>query len=136
MGRKSKGNVMDMVTIGITILAMSMVVMAYLECTGLMLKKLEISQLSRQYILRMETEGYLNELNKQNLLQELQALGVQSIDLSGTTLQPVSYGETILLKIKGTIGVRTIGEGEEMWNGGFWEGSGAVEEIRMSTAKN
>ncbi len=136
MGRKSKGNVMDMVTIGITILAMSMVVMAYLECTGLMLKKLEISQLSRQYILRMETEGYLNEQNKLNLLQELQALGVQNIDLSGTTLQPVSYGETILLKIKGTIGVRTIGEGEEMWNGGFLEGSTAVEEIRMSTAKN
>lgn len=136
MGRKSKANVMDMVTIGITILAMSIVVTAYLECTNLMLKKLEISQLSRQYILKMETEGYLNESSKQSLLQELQALGVQNIDLSGTTLQPVSYGETILLKIKGTVSVRTIGEGEEMWNGGFLEGSTSVEETRMSTAKN
>ena len=127
---------MDMVTIGITILAMSIVVTAYLECTGLMLKKLEISQLSRQYILKMETEGYLNESNKQSLLQELHALGVQNIDLSGTTLQPVSYGETILLKIKGTVSTRTIGEGEEVWNGGFLEGSTEVEETRMSTAKN
>ncbi len=136
MGRKSEGNVMDMVTIGLTILAMSIVVTAYLECTGLMLKKLEISQVSRQYILKMETEGYLSEQNRQSLLQELQTLGMQNIDLTGTTLQPVSYGETILLKIKGTVSTRTINEGEEVWNGGFWESSATVEEARMSTAKN
>ena len=71
MGRKSKGNVMDLVTIGFTILAMSIVVMAYLECTGLMMKKLEISQVSRRYILKMETEGYLTPQSKESLLQEL-----------------------------------------------------------------
>lgn len=136
MGRKSKGNVMDLVTIGITILAMSIVVMAYLECTGLLMKKLEISQLSRRYILKMETEGYLDEQSKQSLLQELQALGVQSVDISGTTMQPVSYGDTIMLKIKGTVGAGIIGNTEEIWNEGFLSRQFAVEEIRMSTAKN
>lgn len=136
MGKKSKGNIMDLVTIGITILAMSIVVTAYLECTGLMLKKLEISQLSRQYILKMETEGYLDEQSRQSLLQELQELGMQNIDLSGTTLYSVSYGEKIMLKIKGTVSTRTVGEGEEVWNGGFLEGRTVVEETRMSTAKN
>lgn len=134
--RKSNGNVMDMVTIGLTILAMSIVVTAYLECTGLMLKKLEINQVSRRYILKMETEGYLTETGRLELLQELQSLGMENIDLSGTTLQPVSYGDTILLKITGTVRTKTIGEGEEMWNEGFLEGSTTVEEMRMSTAKN
>lgn len=136
MERKSKGNVMDLVTIGITILAMSIVVMAYLECTGLMMKKLEISQVSRRYILTMETQGYLTEQNKQNLLMELGALGMQGIDISGTTLQPVPYGETILLKLKGTIGTRTIEGVEGVWNAGFISKRFTVEESRMSTAKN
>lgn len=136
MGKKSEGNVMNLVTIGITILAMSIVVSAYLECTGLMLKKLEISQISRKYILVMETEGYLSEQHKQMLIQELQALEVQNIDLSGTTLQPVSYGETILLKIKGTISAKVLKDSEELWEGGFGTRNAIVEEYRSSTAKN
>ncbi len=136
MGKKSEGNVMNLVTIGITILAMSIVVSAYLECTGLMLKKLEITQISRKYILVMETEGYLSEQHKQMLIQELQALEVQNIDLSGTTLQPVSYGETILLKIKGTISAKVLKDSEELWEGGFGTRNAIVEEYRSSTAKN
>lgn len=136
MGRKSKGNVMDLVTIGITILAMSIVVMAYLECTALMMKKLEISQVSRNYILKMETMGYLDESGRQQLINELQLLGVQNIDISGTTLQPVDYGENIILHMKGTIQGRNIGNGERIWNEGFRSTSYTVEEKRMSTAKN
>lgn len=126
---------MDLVTIGITVLAMSIVVMVYLECSGLMMKKLEVSQVSRKYILKMETEGYLSGENKNNLLQELRAMGVLEPDLTGTTLQPVAYGDTILLKIKGKIVTRTIKE-EELWNGGFGSSQISVEEVRMSTAKN
>ena len=100
------------------------------------MKKLEISQLSRQYILKMETEGYLTEENRQALIQELQKVGLQEIDLSGTTLQPVSYGDTILLNIRGTIRARTVGEGEDIWNVGFSAEKTPVEEKLMSTAKN
>lgn len=127
---------MDLLAIGITILAMSVVVMAYLECSALMMKKLEISQVSRNYILKMETMGYLDESGRQQLLSELQLLGLQNIDISGTTLQPVDYGENIILNIKGTIRGRTIGMGERIWKEGFHETSYTVEEKRMSTAKN
>lgn len=126
---------MDLVTIGITVLAMSVVVMVYLECSGLMMKKLEISQISRNYILKMETEGYLSQENKNSLLQELQNIGVLEPELTGTTLQPVAYGDTILLKIKGKVVTRTIKE-EDLWNGGFESRQVTMEEIRMSTAKN
>ncbi len=127
---------MDLVTVGITILAMSIIVMVYLECTGVMLKKLEISQLSRQYILKMETVGYLDEQSRQELVNRLTALGMQGIDINGTTLQPVHYGDTIVLKIKGTIGARTIDTEGGVWNEGFLSRRYEVEENRVSTAKN
>ncbi len=136
MGRKSKGNVMDLVTVGITILAMSIIVMVYFECTGVMLKKLEISQLSRQYILKMETIGYLDEQSNQELMDRLAALGMQGIDISGTTVQPVHYGDTIVLNIKGTIGMRTMDTEGGVWNEGFLSRQYVVEENRVSTAKN
>lgn len=135
MGQKSQGNIMDLVTIGITILFMSIVVMVYLECTELIMKKLEVSQVARKYILKMETEGYLSQVNKTTMLEELKDIGVKKIDITGTTIQPVAYGDTILLKIKGTVTAKRIGE-EEIWNGLSVSGQIPLEETRMSTAKN
>lgn len=136
MTRKGKGNVLDFLSIMITILAMSIMVMAYLECTDLMLKKLEIGQISRKYILKMETEGYLKEPDKVSLLKELKDVGMSGVDLSGTTLQPVTYGEAIYLKIQGDIAGKVIGASDEMWRSGFGSTVFHVEEEKMSTAKN
>ncbi len=133
---KSKGNVLDFLSIMITILAMSIMVMAYLECTDLMLKKLEIGQISRKYILKMETEGYLKESDKVSLLRELKEAGMSGIDLSGTTLQPVTYGDAIYLKIQGDIAGKVIETSDEMWRSGFGSAVFRVEEEKMSTAKN
>ena len=136
MEKKTKGNVMDLVTIGITILAMTIVVMVYLECMEMMLKKLEVSQVSRKYILKMETEGYLSQENKTMLLTELKDLGLENVDVSGTTLYPVTYGDTITLKIRGGFKRKLLAREEELWNGGFSTSLVPLEEIRMSTAKN
>lgn len=136
MTGKSRGNVLDFLSIMITILAMSIMVMAYLECTDLMMKKLEIGQISRKYILKMETEGYLKEPDKASLLKELKDVGMSGIDLSGTTLQPVTYGEAIYLKIQGNIAGKVIGASDEMWRSGFGSAVFRVEEKKMSTAKN
>lgn len=127
---------MDLVTIGITILAMTIVVMVYLQCTELMIKKLEVSQISRKYILKMETEGYLSQENKTQMLMELKNLGVQNVDISGTTTQPVTYGDTIILKINGKVNSNMLAGEEDLWNEGFSTGWVSLEEIRMSTAKN
>ena len=127
---------MDLVTLGITILAMTIVVMVYLQFTELMIKKLEVSQISRKYILKMETEGYLSQENKTQMLMELKNLGVQNVDISGTTTQPVTYGDTIILKINGKVNSNMLAGEEDLWNEGFSTGWVSLEEIRMSTAKN
>lgn len=134
--KKNQGNVLDFLTILLTIMAMSIVVTVYLECTGLLMKKLEVSQISRKYILKMETEGYLTEGTENELLSELHRAGVCSVDISGTTVTPVAYGDTIVLKIRGTVEGRIIGTGDEIWSKGLASGIFAVEEEKMSTAKN
>lgn len=127
---------MDLLTIGVTILAMTIVVMVYLQCTELMIRKLEVSQISRKYILKMETEGYLSQEAKNMMLLELKELGLQNVDVSGTTLFPVAYGDMITLKIKGNLKRKMLSSEEELWNEGFQSGWIAMEEIRTSTAKN
>jgi hypothetical protein len=101
-----------------------------------MIKKLEVSQISRKYILKMETEGYLSQENKNQMLLELKNLGIQNVDISGTTTQQVTYGDTIVLKIKGSVKSNMLAGEEELWNEGFRAGLVPLEEIRMSTAKN
>lgn len=135
MKKKSPANVMNLVTIGMAILAVSIVVMVYLQCTELMLLKLEVSQVSRKYILKMETEGYLTYENQNQLLLELKALGIKNIELSGTTLYPVAYGDTIVLRIKGNIPANMIKQ-DEVWNGKTEVRLLELEEKRVSTAKN
>lgn len=135
MKKKSPANVMNLVTIGMAILAISIVVMVYLQCTELILLKLEVSQVSRKYILKMETEGYLTPENQNNLLWELKELGVKNIELSGTTLNPVAYGDTIVLRIKGNIQANMIKQ-DGVWNGETDVRLLELEEKRMSTAKN
>ncbi len=127
---------MDFLTILITITAMSFLVTVYLECTNLMIRKVEIGQISRKYILKMETDGYLTEPTKNELVRELREAGLQQIDISGTTLHPVSYGDAIYLKVKGNIQGRLVEVGDEMWDKGFVSALFKVEEEKVSTAKN
>ena len=127
---------LDFLTILITILAMSVLIAVFLECTNLMIRKMEISQISRKYILKMETEGYLTEVAKGELILELEEAGLRQIDISGTTLHPVAYGEPICLKVKGNIQGRLVGTGNEIWNIGFVSAVFKVEEEKVSTAKN
>lgn len=135
MVRKSKGSLLDFMTVGISLLAMVVVVMVYLNLSQLMLTKLEISQISRKYILRMETKGYLDEGDKSALLLELASVGMQEIELGDSTLSPVGYGENICLSVKGTVIGRVLNV-EDGWLNGFMQREFIVEENRMSTAKN
>ncbi len=97
--------------------------------------KLEVSQVTRRYILRMETKGYLDEGDKSELVAELAALGMSEITLEGSTLSAVGYGETIRLRVKGNIN-GSVPDIRDGWLNGFMQQKFTVEEKRMSTAKN
>ncbi len=59
-------------------------------------------QVAREYLLIMETEGYLTSTDEANMIAELESYGLYNISISGTTTREVEYGERIYLCITGT----------------------------------
>ena len=64
--------------------------------------KWSMRQAAREYLLIMETEGYLKPEDAADLVAELNSYGLTNVSLSGTTMSEVDYGERIYLKITGT----------------------------------
>lgn len=115
---RQPGSVANIMVTGIFILAMAVVMMAFLEDMQLIQQKSEVDQLARRYILRMETTGGLTAEDRESLLRELSDQGVVGIDLTGTTAGAAGYGAKIVLQIRGMLG-----------------GKYEFEERRVSTAK-
>lgn len=59
-------------------------------------------QAAREYMLIMETEGYLSSTDQAALQAELESYGLRNISFSGTTTREVDYGDRIYLSISGT----------------------------------
>lgn len=114
-----QGNVGDLMITGICMLAMTVVMLAYLDNVELLHQKDEMGQLARKYILKMETTGYLTAEDMFLLTEELETLGVTEIHYGGTTVNAVPYGDAITLQIQGKL-----------------RGEYACTEKRVSTAKH
>jgi len=104
---------------GILVLAMTAVMLAFLDDVRLVRQQSEVTQIARKYILRMETEGGLSGEDRTSLTNELGELGMTEINLSGTTFDSASYGDMIVLQIQGKL-----------------EGKYDIAEKRVSTAKH
>lgn len=117
--KQERGSIGDIMSAGICMLAMTVLMLSYMDNVRLIHRKTEVSQIARQYILRMETVGYLTEEDRIRLGRELEAAGVTELELAGTTLSPVTYGDIITLEIRGRL-----------------EGEYDLAEKRISTAKN
>ena len=68
----------------------------------------DIQQVARTYLLQMETDGYLTEENKGLLLNDLTALDMVNIDLTGTSFTDVGYGNQVRLVIRGKVKLKDI----------------------------
>lgn len=117
--RRERGSVGDILVTGFYLLAITIVMLAYMGNVRLVYRKSEINQIARKYILRMETAGELTDADYISITRELEAFGVTELSLAGTTMERVSYGDPIVLMIRGKL-----------------EGEYEFEEKRVSTAKN
>lgn len=68
----------------------------------------DIHQVARTYLLQMEADGCLTEENKGLLLEELAALDMVNIDLTGTSFVDVGYGNQVRLVIRGKVNLKDI----------------------------
>ncbi len=108
-----------MLAAGLCMLAMTAVMLSYINSVSLVFQKAEVSQIARKYILRMETTGELTDADRYALTAELEQAGVTRLKLDGTTVGRVKYGGTIVLLIRGELG-----------------GKYEFEEKKVSTAKH
>lgn len=115
---KESGNVANIMVTGILMLAMTVLMMNFLDEISLIQQKAAVSQIARRYILCMETTGGLLAEDREALERELAGMDISEIDLSGTTFGENGYGEKIVLKIRGKLG-----------------GQYEFEETKASTAK-
>ena len=103
-GSSSVGNII--VTL-ITIIVVGIMVVATMGYMSNYSVRNDIDVVAREYILRMETEGYLTADMKADLVSALTEIGVTDIVLDGTTESEVSYGEQIVLCITGKVQLRS-----------------------------
>lgn len=129
-------SVMDILTIGIYVMAMLVLMTASLGSVQLLERKAQISQTARKYILRMEAVGYLTGEDRVMLERELAESGVTQLDLTGTTLNEVEYGSPIHLILQGKIQGESMTVGNNIWNAAMGGRTFTFTESKMSTAKN
>lgn len=135
--KKSKGSVADNLITFIIIIAMLMIMQVFVNMFETFQVKEEIRQYARSYMLEMETVGYLSPESKSELLQNLSDLQATEIDLSGTTISNVGYGNGIHLCIHCKIPMNTLNtSGINLFSFFFGEERVDVSVTMMSTAKN
>ena len=117
--KKESGSVGEILASGLCMLAMTTVMLFYMGDVDMVNRKAAVSQIARKYILRMETVGELTDADAAPLTQELESLGVSELDLDGTTMEEVNYGDPVILVIRGKL-----------------EGKYAFEERKISSAKH
>ena len=136
LGRKRKGNVIDWLGSFIFILAFIMLMISYMNFKQVFGIKEDVKQISREYMLRMETVGYLTPEDAASLRSRLQSLGVAGIDLGGsTTGGPAGYGNRIILSIKGSLPAEELVLNNDLFTAVFQDTTYPLTVIRESTAK-
>ena len=117
-GLKSPGSVGDVMPMCIFVICIAFVMISFADCVRVINVKSSVSQISRQYILKMETYGYLTGEDRDDLVSALSGVGLENISLAGTDMSEVGYGNKISLYIHGTT-----------------EAGYEINEFRTSTAK-
>lgn len=121
----------------LVLLAAIVLVTAYMDVCALLNAAEDVKQVSRKYILSMETKGYLDDEDRNSLIEELTDLNVTGIDLTGTTMSDVGYGNPIQLSISCNLPVEQLNTSSgDMLSFFFADGVMSIHEDRMSTAKH
>lgn len=118
----------------ITVFAVVIVVMYSIGQVKILNDKDEISLIMRKYIIRMETNGYLTKEDNEALEHELTEVGLTEIDITGTTLEEVNYGDIIYLKVKGNL-VEEVFNIQGIFEGKWNEKTVVIDEVLSSTSQ-
>lgn len=100
---KKRGSMMKMLPVLLAMAAMTAITVMYLTYMSDYDKRESADQIAREYILKMETQGYLTVEMKDNLITDLGDIGFGHINLQGTTMSKADYGDEIVLIINAVL---------------------------------
>lgn len=103
--KKKDGNVGKMGVVLVSLIAMFILLMITIFSFSDMEKKTSIDEVGRNYILRMESTGFLTNSEEVNMINDLKKLGVKNISTAGSTKSKVGYGKEISLNASGVVDV-------------------------------
>jgi hypothetical protein len=133
---KSRGSMTDFLPMGLAVLAISIVMMSFLSLSRVLAVEEQASQIARQYMLRMETVGFLTPQDQNNLEMELAARGITNVSYEGTTHTKVGYGAPIHLCIQGRITGQALEMDKDLFQAMFAKNLYEFEIKLVSTAKH
>ena len=116
--KNEPGSVGEVMPMGMFVICIAFVFISFADCVRLVGLKSTVSQISREYILRMETFGYLTEEDRRGITAALDEAGLHDISLGNTDMSEAGYGNIIRLEISGVT-----------------EDGYEIREYRTSTAK-
>lgn len=85
---------------GISLVFVLLVVFIYIESFNIVSRFTMVENINKKYLLRMETDGYLNEDNQYKLTKELENLGINNINFNETT-KTKTENNIVVLSVKG-----------------------------------
>lgn len=94
----------------------------------------KLSDIMRQYVIVMESNGCLTPVEQQSLIMELEQCGASEIVFHSNPLNKVAYGEEVSLAISGKIDINAIVAYED-WGFVQQEGGGTFQKVMKSTAQ-
>ncbi|MCD2345104.1 hypothetical protein [Clostridium guangxiense] len=97
--KKKDGSADTVVMSLIAILVMSVVFVYFISSVVPIKKSTDAEGIARKYMLKMEQNGYLTPDNETAMISDFKNIGINNIDISGTTLSQVNYGEDVYLCI-------------------------------------
>lgn len=99
--------VMDMIIIIIAIVVAVILTNLFINSNIRTNFKNDVDIIMRRYLLVMESEGYLSDEKQKELVNQLEALGIYNIDLTGTTVTQVEYGNYVTLSFTGNVDMQS-----------------------------
>lgn len=108
MTKKKAGSVDTVAMSLMAILVMSVVFVLFISSAVPIKKSTDAEAIARKYMLKMEQNGYLTPDNEAAMIGDFNNIGINNIDISGTTLNEVNYGEDVYLHISYKYPVKSI----------------------------
>ena len=107
--KKKEGKVDKYAILVISLVSIFIIVIVSIYAFSDMEKKSkEQTERGRDYMMLMESKGYLSSTDEQEMIKDLKKIGVTNISTVGTTKAKVGYGKDIKLKVSGKIATNTF----------------------------